>query len=188
MRAPINLASQPFRHNRALLIGSTFLAAIMIASLAMLIQLARIDQRNRLDAQKQLAAAQRQLAMVQKDESAIDQELRKPQNKEVLEYSVLLNDILRRKGISWTRIFADLEKVVPYNVRILQIRPQLDNRDRVYLQMVIGADQTAQLNAFLEKLEASEVFGWTSVPSTLPPSQTDPLFRYQVTVFYAQKL
>jgi hypothetical protein len=188
MIIPINLASQPFRHDRALLIGSSVLAAIMVASLVMLIQLARIDQKNKVESWKQLAIAQKQLALVQRDESVIEQELRKPQNKEVLEYSVLLNDILRRKGISWTRIFADLEKVVPYNVRVLQIRPQLDNKDRVFLQMTIGADQTAQLNAFLERLEASDAFGATTVPAKIPPSQTDPLFRYQVNVFYAQKL
>lgn len=188
MRIPINLASQPFRHDRAMLIGSGFLAIIMVASLIMLVQLARIDRKNKIESLKQLAVAQRQLAIVQKDENAVELELRKPQNKEVLEYSILLNDILRRKGISWTRIFADLEKVVPYNVRVLQIRPQLDNRDRVYLQMIVGADQTAQLNSFLEKLESSDVFGAPTVPAKIPPSQTDPLYRYQVSVLYGQKL
>ena len=48
--------------------------------------------------------------------------LRRPQNADVLEQSVFLNALLKRKGISWTKIFADLEKVVPYNVRIIQIR------------------------------------------------------------------
>lgn len=188
MRVPINLASQPFRHDRALVIGSTVLAAILMVALVMLIQLARIDQKNKVESLRQLTAAQKQLAMVQKDENGVERELHKPQNKEVLEYSLLLNDILRRKGISWTRIFADLEKVVPYNVRVLQIRPTLDSKDRVFLQMTIGADQTAQLNSFLEKLEASDVFGATTVPAKIPPSQTDPLYRYQVNVFYAQKL
>ena len=58
--------------------------------------------------------------------------LRKPENAEVLERSVFLNALLVRKGISWTRIFADLEKVLPHNVRIIQIHPSVDaqNRDR----------------------------------------------------------
>ena len=188
MKIPINLASQPFRHNRALLIGSSALALIMVASLVMLISLAKVDQKNKRESLRQLATAQKQLAEVQKEEAQVERELRKPQNAAVLERSVLLNDILRRKGISWTRIFADLEKIVPYNVRVLQIRPQVDANNRVYLQMVIGADSTKQLNSFIEKLEASDVFGATMVPTIVPPSQTDPLFRYQVTVTYAQKL
>jgi type IV pilus assembly protein PilN len=188
MRISINLASQPFRHNRAMMIGSGLLALIMIASLIMLISLVRIDARNRSESLKQLEVAQKQLSMVQKEAAGIEQQLRQPQNAAVLERSVLLNQMLLRKGMSWTRIFADLEKIVPYNVRILQIRPQVDSRNRIYLQMVIGADQTAQLNTFLEKLEASDVFGATMVTTIVPPSQTDPLFRYQVNVTYAQKL
>ena len=38
--------------------------------------------------------------------------LRQPQNAEVLDRSVFLNDLLMRKGVSWTRIFSDLENVL----------------------------------------------------------------------------
>ena len=188
MRIPINLASQPFRHDRATLIGSGVLAVILLGSLIMLISLARIDTTNKDESRRQLASVEKQLEGIRKEQTSVDQELRKPQNAAVLERSVLLNEILLRKGISWTRIFSDLEKIVPYNVRILQIRPQLDSMNRVYLQMVIGGDNTPQLNAFLQKLEASDVFGATTVTTIVPPSQTDPLFRYQVSVIYAQKL
>jgi type IV pilus assembly protein PilN len=188
MRIPVNLASQPFRHDRALLIGSGLLALLMVGTLAMLISLARTDAHNKAESKKQLALAQKQLLLVQRDLGGVTQELRQPKNEAVLERSVLLNEILTRKGISWTRIFSDLEKVVPYNVQVLQIRPQVDSKNRIYLQMVLGADQPAFLNAFLEKLEGSEVFGATRVTTIMPPSQTDPLFRYQVSVIYAQKL
>jgi len=188
MKIPINLASQPFRHNRALLIGSGLLAAIMIVTLGMLISLTLVDRRMKQEFVAQITKAQHQLDDVQKEQASIEQELRKPQNATVLEYSVLLNELLLRKGISWTRIFGDLEKVVPYNVRVLQIRPQVDAKNKIYLQMVVGADNTAQLNTFLEKLESSDVFGAVMAPIKTPASQTDPLIRYQVTVTYAQKL
>jgi hypothetical protein len=188
MKIPINLASQPFRHDRAMLIGSGLLAVIMIATLAMLVSLARIDRKNKIESMKQLAVEHKRLAKVQKDLAEVDQELHQPKNEAVLERSVLLNQLLLRKGISWTRIFSDLEKVVPYNVQVLQIRPSVDGKNRIYLQMVLGADQTTQLAAFVQKLEASESFGATTVTDIHPPSQTDPLFRYTVNVIYAQKL
>ena len=47
------------------------------------------------------------------EQAQLDAVLRKPENAEVLERSVFLNALLVRKGISWTRIFADLEKVLP---------------------------------------------------------------------------
>jgi type IV pilus assembly protein PilN len=188
MRIPINLASQPFRHDRAMLIGSALLAAIMIGSLYMLISIAQQDKANKIDAMKQLTLAQRDLAVVRKQVSSVDNELREPRNAAVLERSVLLNEILMRKGISWTQIFSDLEKIVPYNVQVLQIRPQVDAKNHIFLQMIIGADNPQPLNSFLEKVEGSEVFGATMVTTIVPPSQTDPLFRYQVNVTYAQKL
>lgn len=188
MRIPVNLASQPFRHDRAVLLGSGILAAIMVASLILLIGLARTDARHKRDSAKQLAEAQRQLMIVNRDLSGVERELKQPRNETVLERSVFLNAILTRKGISWTRIFADLEKVVPYNVQVLQIRPQVDSKNRIYLQMVLGADQPAFINTCIEKLETSDVFGATRVTTIVPPSQTDPLYRYQVSVIYAQKL
>ena len=38
------------------------------------------------------------------------------------------------------------------------------------------------------RLEASPQFGATQVNNWLPPSQTEPLYRYRVSVNYAQKL
>ena len=118
------------------------LAAIMIATLVMLISLARIDRKNKIESSRQLVVAQKQLAVVMKDQAEIDRELRKPQNAAVLERSVLLNEMLLAKGISWTRIFSDLEKALPANVRIIQIHPQVDAQNKIFLQMVVGADNT----------------------------------------------
>lgn len=188
MRIPVNLASQPFRHDRALFIGSGLLAVLMIGTLIMLLSLIRIDRRNKIESERQLAGVQKQLAMVTREQSAVDRQLRQPQNAAVLEYSVLINEMLVRKGISWTRIFSDLEKTVPYNVRIIQIRPELDSNGKIFLQMVAGADNEMQLDEFVGKLEASDVFGAAMVYHKTPPSQTDPLYRYTMSVRYAQKL
>ena len=50
----------------------------------------------------------------------------------MLERSLLLNALVDRKSISWTRIFADLEIVLPYNVRVIHVRlPQINSRNQV---------------------------------------------------------
>jgi hypothetical protein len=41
---------------------------------------------------------------------------------------------------------------------------------------------------FLRHLEASHLFGPTSFTTFLPPAQNEPLWRYRVSVSYAQKL
>ena len=66
--------------------------------------------------------------------------MRQPVNAGVLERSLLLNTLVERKSVSWTQIFADLEAVMPPNVRIIQVRlPQIDSANQVLLDMVVGS-------------------------------------------------
>jgi type IV pilus assembly protein PilN len=100
-----------------------------------------------------------------------------------------LNTLIERKAISWTRIFADLEKVMPYNVQLVQVRlPEVDSQNQVLLDMVVGAREVGPVLDLLKRLEGSPQFGPVNLQNSLPPSQTDPLFRYHLSVIYAQKL
>jgi len=128
----------------------------------------------------------RALAAQQAKLSAI---LRKPENAVVLERSLFLNTLIDRKAISWTKIFADLEKVMPYNVRLVSVRlPAVDSNNQVLLDMVVGAKDVQPILDLLKHLEGAPQFGPYSVQTSTPPSQTDPFYRYHVTVSYAQRL
>jgi hypothetical protein len=71
---------------------------------------------------------------------------------------------------------------------VISIRPSVNAQNQIVLEMSVGAEQTEPLLQLLMKLENSESFGHTSVSSILPPSQSEPLYRYRVNVNYAQKL
>ena len=88
----------------------------------------------------------------------------------------------------WTRIFSDLETVLPHNVRIASIRPQLNARNELSLDMVVAADSPEPVIDFVGKLEASDVFGDVTQTAQVPPTQNDPYFRFHLTVTYDQKL
>jgi hypothetical protein len=123
------------------------------------------------------------------EQQKLDGTLRRPGNAEVLERSLMLNTLIDRKSISWTKIFSDLERVMPYNVRLIYIRlPQVDAANHVTLDMVVGAQGAEPLQALLKKLEDSPLFGPPSVSTYLPPTQNEPLHRYRVNVNYVQKL
>jgi hypothetical protein len=188
MKIGINLASEPFRRDRPILIGSAAVALLMMVSLGALVWLALMDRGAiRRDRQVQ-AKLDRDLVQVKAEQGKHDAEVRRPENAEVLERSVLINELLLRKGISWTRIFADLEKTLPLNVRVIQIRPQVNPKNQIYLEMTISADAPGPMDEFVAKLEASDVFGSATVFTTSSPSQTDPTYKYRVSVNYAQKL
>jgi len=78
---------------------------------------------------------------------------------------------------------------MPYNVRLVSVRlPEVDSENQVLLDMVVGSKEVQPVLELLKRLEASPQFGPTSVLNSIPPSQTDPDFRYHVSVSYAQKL
>jgi type IV pilus assembly protein PilN len=187
MKIGINLASEPFRRDRPMFVGSAAVAVLMTASLGTLIYLALMDRGIIEQARQTQAQLDRELRSVTAEKRKIDADVVRPENSEVLERSVLINELLLRKGISWTRIFADLEKTLPPNVRVTQIKPQVDNNDKIQLEMTVAADSAEPLTEFLGKLEASDVFGSYNVSVTQAPTQTDPFYRYRMTVSYVQK-
>jgi type IV pilus assembly protein PilN len=188
MNVSINIATQPFRRDRPMLIGSAVAALLLVGLLGFLVYL-NLQERDRLRvAQADLDQVDRQVKVVAAEQAKLDAILRRPENAQVLDRSVLLNTLLYRKGISWTRLIADLEKILPFNVRVISIRPAVNADNQIVLEMSVGAEQTEPLLQFLVKLESSELFGHTAVSSILPPSQSDPLYRYKVSVNYAQKI
>lgn len=188
MRIPVNLASQPFRRDRPMLIASALVAGILVALFFSLLSLNLVERDRLKDTRRGIAQLERQIEKIATEQRKLDDVLRQPENAEVLERSIFLNALLVRKGISWTKIFADLEKVLPYNVRLISIRPEITPQNQVRLEMNVGAESTEPIIEMLKRLEGSESFGAIYSHSSLPPSQTDPLFRYRVSVNYAQKL
>jgi len=188
MRIPINLAREPFRRDRPMLIGSALVALVLLGSLGYLISLTTNENRQSQETRTALARVNTQVARVEREQAKLDASMRLPGNEIVLDRSVFINQLIKRKAISWTKIFADLEKVLPPNVRILAVRPALNAQDQVFLDLTVAADAPEPVIAFVIQLEGSDVFGSTAVSTQVPPTQTDPYYRFRLSVNYAQKL
>ena len=185
---PINLASQPFRRDRAMMAASIAVSILLIGTLGALISLILLDRRQSADVRADLGRLNRAIAAVNAEQAKFDAVLRRPENTEVLERSVLLNELLFRKGISWTKTLEDLGKTLPWNVQIINIRPYLNKDNQVTLDMTVGSQSQIAIIEFLKAIESSTVFQSTSASSILAPTQTEPLYRSRVLVNYAQKL
>ncbi len=188
MKIGINLATQPFRRDRPVLVIGAVLGTALSILLVLLIYLSVNESGERADARRGVDQLQRRLKLISAEQQKLDAVLRRPENAEVLERSQFLNALLYRKGISWTRIFADLEKVVPHNVRIMQIRPTLNSKNEVVLDMQVGTESPEPLISLLKTLEDSPVFGPAYLHTSAPPSQSDPLWKYRISVNYGQRL
>lgn len=188
MKVGINLASQPFRRDRPVIVAAVVMSVMLTGLLGVLILLAMTDRAQLADSRAELTRLQSAWNALSTEQARQDAVLRKPENAEVLERGMFLNTLLYRKGISWTKIFADLEKTLPFNVRIISIRPSVNGQNQVTLDMVVGSESPEPFIGLLKSLQDSPLFGSVYMHGSVPPSQTNPLYQYRVSVNYAQKL
>jgi len=188
MKIPINLASHPFRRDRAMVVASTVVSVLLVVTLAILVRLAMQDTKQVGDVRHEVALLQLQIQTVTVEQARRDAVIHKPENETVLERSVFLNTLLKRKGISWNQIFTDLEKTIPYNVKLVRIRPTVDDQGHVLLDMIMASDAAGPANDALKAFRTNPLFSAVVMKGFSPPTQTEPLFRITLDVTYAQKL
>ena len=190
----INLASNPFRRERA---QNAIYAAVCAALLCSLLVLCGLIMHERVEAagiRRNIEAERIELRNVQQQQNHFSSILGSPKNADVFSVSVFLNELIARRSVSWTRVFADLETVMPRNMRLEVIRlPQVAAQEtagvnHVQLDMIVGTDHPETVIQLLKKLESSSLFGAATVVNQTPPTQNDPLYKFRVTVSYGQKL
>lgn len=188
MRVPINLSTEPFRRDRATVVASAVCSVLLAGLLGVMVYLILGERARAAENRDAVGRLQAQLSAASVEQGKADATLRQPVNAEVLQQSVLLNALVERKSISWARLFADIEGVLPGSVRLIQIRlPQVNSRNEVTLDMEVGAQQPSQAIEFTTRLQNSPLFGPATLQRSDPPSQNEPLYRYRLTVSYGQK-
>jgi Tfp pilus assembly protein PilN len=184
----INLASQPFRRDRAMVAASLCVIIALVMTFGALLLLIKQDRIQTAGLRQSVARLQKQVAGASQEQAKLDAVMREPRNASVLEWSALINTLIYHKAISWSKLLADLEETLPYDVKVVAIHPSIDAANRVTLEMTLGSEKTGPLITAIRDLENSPAFGMVTPNNEMPPTQAEPLYRYRLTVNYAQKL
>jgi len=188
LKVSLNLATKPLGRDRVFYVAATLAGiALVVIAVVMGTILVRSYQRSP-ELTRQESEYRRQLTALAQRQAQLETVLRRPENSIVLERSIFLNQLLYRKGISWTRTFADLEQLMPPRVRLISVRPQINPENEVSLDMQVGTETREAFVEFLKGLEGSELFRFPVLHGDSPPTENQPLFRFRVTVIYDQKL
>jgi type IV pilus assembly protein PilN len=188
----INLASQPFGRERAQLAALVALCSVLLLSLFMLTGLVLRERAQASTLRSKIRGEEHQLATLQRQQGQFQNVIGRPSNAGVFSKSVFYNELIARRGVSWTRVFEDLERVMPPDVQLISLRlPQVVSADEgdknhIELNIMVGAQQPQSFAVLLKNLESSPLFGATSMTSQQPPTQNDPLFRFVLSVPYVQ--
>ena len=154
----LNLSTRPFKPYRAINLGLFVLLLILGA-----VSVMQVYSYQRYSA---LAADRRAIEMearaesdkLQQDLQALNAKMASGNASAKLSEVELLNRLLLRKSFSWTRVFANLERVMPDNVRLISLRPFVDEQGKIGLNMEIRGRTHAEATDFLRTLEESQVF------------------------------
>lgn len=173
MRIDINLASQPYEDSRRFwTYWGTGLAlhALATALLVLLAVSGYIDgSRDRV----QIRNLENELAKFDQERNRAQATLNQPENRDVRDRSQFLNQLFARKAFCWTRVFEELERVMPAHLRVLSIRPDLSADNSLELKLVVGGDTRDQALDLVRKMENSKHFKHTHIESERFETETN---------------
>ena len=188
MKFPINLASQPFRRDRTILVASAAVCVVLLVTLGGLAYIYNLDRVRAVAVKKELARVDQQISRAKAQQAQLDSILRQPENALALRMSAFINELIYRKAISWSQLFSDLETTIPYNVKLMALVPSLSPDNKVMLDITVAADKVGSLIEFARALEQSKAFHDVLLHTQQSPNQSEPFYSARVTVSYAQKL
>jgi hypothetical protein len=185
MRLNINLATQPYQDARSFALRWGALLGFLVLLAAGL----TYAVVNHWQTYRHLSAAVEREKQILSDYDNKQQQdlaiLNRPDNQDVRQQSEFLNNLIKRKQVSWTRIFSDLEKIMPARLRVLAMEPSVAE-DQILVKMVVGGDSRERAGELVRKMEQSGTFRFAQVVSEKSQergNQQDPL-QFEITAEY----
>ena len=158
MRLDINLATRPYEDAREFWsrwgIGVGALGVVTLVLLTLAVHgwvKAGQDRLSIRQLQQQIAEKDNERAQAQ---ALLEQDI----NRSTRDQSQFLNGLIQRKAFSWTRVFEDLEKVMPSSLHVVALKPELTDQNQLELEMKVAADSRAGAIDLVHRMEGSKHF------------------------------
>jgi type IV pilus assembly protein PilN len=158
MRFNINLASQPyeaarqFRQRMGAVVAALALIALVLVGY---IVYQRIHSR---DINRQLSEVRQEIDKLNREEAQARAILNKPENRDVAEQSEFLNQLFARKALSWTRVFTEMERIMPYDLHVVSMKPEYTRTNDLMLRIVVATGSRPRAVELVRRMEKSSHF------------------------------
>ncbi|HKW89537.1 MAG TPA: hypothetical protein VJN21_12355 [Candidatus Acidoferrales bacterium] len=119
----------------------------------------------------EIARLTSQVRTEQQQQDALRAEFNSKAVEQTMARSANLNGLIAERAFPWTKMFADLERILPPGVRVISISPGRDKDGNINVSLSMGAESDAAKLRFLESLEASQAFSDILVKSESRPTQ-----------------
>jgi type IV pilus assembly protein PilN len=158
MRLDINLATRPYEDARefwgqwGLGVGLLALSTLLLLGFAVRSWiLAGRDRQEIRQLQLQIAERDNERGKAQ---AFLDMNV----NRSTRDQSQFLNGLIQRKSFSWTRVFEDLERVMPSNLHVVSLRPEINEQNQMQLDMKVACQTRGAAVELVHRMEGSRHF------------------------------
>lgn len=158
MKTHFNLASSPLENNRRFVAGAATVGIIAVAALLVLSVHAVRARRTNGAVRTDISRLEDQIQASQREQGRLRVKLKDPKIVEVMNRAQFLNGLIEQRTFPWTKMFADLEQILPPGVRVVSISPQMDKTGRVKVMLVVSAVNDEQKIKFVRSMVASPAF------------------------------
>jgi type IV pilus assembly protein PilN len=172
MRLDINLATRPYEDAREFWarwgLGVGLLALLTVVLLGWAISgwiHAGRDRHNIALLEAQIAERDAERAQ---DQAVLDMAA----NRSTRDQSQFLNGLIQRKAFSWTRVFEDLEKVMPGDLHVVSLRPELNDQNQMELEMKVAGNNRSAAVELVHRMEGSRHFQGAQLVSEAAEGQS----------------
>lgn len=157
MRVDINLASHRYEASGPVWLrwggavaGLALLTLILLYTALSGWITARKDRSLIAQREEQIAARDRQKAKA-------EETLNLASNRGTRDRAQFLNDLFQRKAFSWTKVFEDLERVMPARLHVVSIQPEkADNQ--LEIKLIVAGESRDRALELVKKMEGSQRF------------------------------
>jgi len=163
MRVDINLASQPYQDARRFWLrwGGALVALGLVTLILVYGALTGwVSARKDRDLIRQREA---QIADRDREKTQAEALLNRPENRSTRDRSQFLNELFQRKSFSWTKVFEDLERVMPPKLHVVSIRPEMGADAGLNIKLVVAGESRERALELVRKMEASQRFQQTRI-------------------------
>lgn len=185
MKVRLNLATEPLEGGRRFAFGAAVVGSIAVIAFILLATRAYSVSRTERREKAELAQVQAQIANLNAQRAQLETYFNNPSVLKVRDRAAFLNGLIEERSFPWTRIFMDLENLLPEGVRVVTISPKLVG-NHIELHLVTGAESDEAKLKFLRTLETSRAFSHIQpVSETRPQHANDPDHVYlELTAWY----
>jgi type IV pilus assembly protein PilN len=165
MRLDINLASHPYQDTEQFWkLWGTALGLAILLTLGLVGYTVNAWYHARQQ-QVAIAGLRKKITSLEATEAQARQFLDRPEHRTTRDRSQFLNDLFHRKAFSWTRVFEDLEQLMPGRLHVVSIHPELTADNQLKISLIVAGESRDKALELVRKMEDSQHFLRTEINS-----------------------